>query len=673
MGTLIEVTGGARKAISMDSLIGNRLAGRYDIQSWIGQGGMGIVYRGHDVMLKRVVAIKVLPLQLTIDPAFVQRFRQEAVIAANLRHSNIVTIYDVGTQPGDRPELSVYYIVMEYLEGVTLDQWIAQNGSMTSEQVSHVVGQVAEALDYAHEQGLIHRDIKPSNIMIGPKGKATLMDFGLVRAGESGGLTRNSVIMGTPEYMAPEQALGQSIDSRADTYSLGAVIYKLFIGSAPFVRSTPMAVAVAHAYEPPVPPRSLRPDLPKPVEAVMMKALAKKPAERYQRAGDLARDLALAVTGKMPAGLKALPTPPSGSPRASVLAVGAAAGTPKGSPLPQAVLETQLVQRGQTPAGGPKPAATAEPVAALTAQGAQRSRRSLPSGLLLTAIGGLAVVILAGAAWALSSAGSNAPRLVAATTTVLPTPVLMAAKDTPTTVAATATSKPPHTPATVVEPEAAPTATRILIATLTRTNTPTAPLEPTATSLATSQPRATSPPAKTPTKQPATPVPTRTPISTRELTPVTATTPKPTNTLKPQTGQVVPAPQLSQPADGQRFEGPISDVVLRWQPVALPEGACYVVTVRFRHIADTWTDVHCLSETQIALPAYLADTATDARFEWQVTVMRPKSNEFTSEADGEPLSSPSSPRTLFWASSGSSDGGTAPPTRPAPSPEPTRP
>ena len=234
MGTLIDVTGGARKAISMDSLIGNRLAGRYDIQSWIGQGGMGIVYRGYDAMLKRVVAIKVLPLQLTIDPAFVQRFRQEAVIAANLRHSNIVTIYDVGTQPGDRPELSVYYIVMEYLEGVTLDQWIAQNGSMTLEQVSHVVGQVAEALDYAHEQGLIHRDIKPSNVMIGPKGKATLMDFGLVRAGEGGGLTRNSVIMGTPEYMAPEQALGQPIDSRADIYSLGAVIYKLFIGSAPF-------------------------------------------------------------------------------------------------------------------------------------------------------------------------------------------------------------------------------------------------------------------------------------------------------------------------------------------------------------------------------------------------------------------------------------------------------
>jgi hypothetical protein len=135
---------------------------------------------------------------------------------------------------------------------------------------------------------------------------------------------------------------------------------------------------------------------------------------------------------------------------------------------------------------------------------------------------------------------------------------------------------------------------------------------------------------------------------------------------------------LRQPADGQRFDGPIGDVVLRWEPVALPEGACYVVAVRFRHGTDTWNDVHCLPETQFALPAYLADNATDARFEWQVSVMRPRGSAFTSEADGEPLGPPSQPRTFFWSPSASGGGGSSggdnpPPTRPAPEPTPTRP
>ncbi len=333
----------------MDTLIGQQLAGKYTIQSEIGRGGMGIVYLGYDTMLQRRVAIKVLPPELTYDGQFVTRFRQEAVTAAGLHHPSIVTIHDVGEHN------QVHYIVMQFLEGVTLDQWLTHHGSMPLAQTQHVIRQVADALDHAHSRGIVHRDIKPSNIMLSPEGQATVMDFGLVRAGEASGLTRSGIVVGTPEYMAPEQALGEAVDGRTDIYSLGVVIYRMLTGKVPFVRSSSIATAYAHVHDPPPPLRQVRPDVPKPVEAVVLKALAKRPVDRFQTASQLANDLIVASGGKMPAGVKPPITPAAG--------IGAAAAA---GPSPR-------------PAAGGKvsPAPVSSPVAA-SAEGATRLVSATP-------------------------------------------------------------------------------------------------------------------------------------------------------------------------------------------------------------------------------------------------------------------------------------------------------
>jgi serine/threonine-protein kinase len=184
--------------------------GKYRIIQEIGSGGMAVVYKGYDTDLKRVVAIKVLPETYARDLQFVQRFQHEAVMAARLHHTNIVTIYDVGQQG------NLNYIVMQYLAGASLDQVIAHNGPLPVEAAVAVIGQVAAALEHAHERGIVHRDVKPSNIMVSAEGNVTLMDFGLVRAGESSGITRVGMVVGTPEFMSPEQAQGQPIDLRTD-------------------------------------------------------------------------------------------------------------------------------------------------------------------------------------------------------------------------------------------------------------------------------------------------------------------------------------------------------------------------------------------------------------------------------------------------------------------------
>jgi serine/threonine protein kinase len=289
----------------VDSLVSTILGGKYEIQAEIGRGGMGIVYRGYDVMLRRLVAVKVLPLEYTFDQQFVDRFRQEAITSAGLHHPGIVTIYDVGQQA------PWHYIVMQLLGGMTLDQWLLRTGPLPIPKIVQIVQQLGAALDYAHRAAVVHRDIKPSNIMIGPDGHATLMDFGLVHAGEGSRLTRSGVVLGTPEYMAPEQVLGEPVDGRTDLYSLGVVIYRMLVGQTPFVRSTSLATAHAQVYDPPPSLRILRSDLPKSIEAVVLKALAKRPDDRYQLGAKLSADLDLAALGKMPPGLKGtgLPRP----------------------------------------------------------------------------------------------------------------------------------------------------------------------------------------------------------------------------------------------------------------------------------------------------------------------------------------------------------------------------
>ncbi|HRI55937.1 MAG TPA: serine/threonine-protein kinase, partial [Anaerolineae bacterium] len=286
----------------MNTLLGQRLGGKYELQAELGRGGMGIVYRAHDTMLHRTVAVKVLTPQLAADPTFVERFRHEAIAAANLRHPHIATVYDVGQDlvQGD----TVHYLVMEFIEGQTLDRVLQRQGQPFSlQQTDQIISQVAQALHYAHQRGMIHRDVKPANIMLGQDGHVTLMDFGLVRAGDLSQLTQTGTALGTPAYMAPEQIMGAEVDQRADIYALGVVIYELLTGDVPFRRTTPLATIHAQVYDPPPPLRERRPELSPAVESVVLRALAKNPGGRYRDVTGLTRDFSRVLAGQMPLGL----------------------------------------------------------------------------------------------------------------------------------------------------------------------------------------------------------------------------------------------------------------------------------------------------------------------------------------------------------------------------------
>jgi serine/threonine protein kinase len=282
----------------MQNLTGKRL-GQYHIIEEIGRGGMAEVLKAWQPSLERYVALKVLPEYFVHDGQFLARFEREAKAAAKLSHPNIVHIYDTGEADGR------HYIAMEYLEAGSLQERLA-TGALSIEEAHEILAQVAAALDYAHGQGLIHRDIKPSNILFSGDGRPKVADFGIARAGDGTQLTRTGVIMGTPEYMAPEQAEGRPVDHRADLYALGVVLYQMLTGRAPFRGTTPHATLHAVIYEPPPPPRQINPDLPPAVEAVILKALAKRPEDRFQRGAEMVAALQRALRGT-PA---AAPLPP---------------------------------------------------------------------------------------------------------------------------------------------------------------------------------------------------------------------------------------------------------------------------------------------------------------------------------------------------------------------------
>jgi serine/threonine protein kinase len=265
-------------------LVGRRL-GQYQIVQEIGRGGMAVVYRAYQPALERYVAIKVLPRELTFDPEFVARFLREAKAAARLNHPNIVTIHDVGQVDG------TYFIVMEYVEGPSLTQLLEQRGTLSPEQATRIIAQVASALHYAHRQGFAHRDVKPGNILLAPDGTVKLTDFGIVKAAEGTRLTQTGKLLGTPAYMSPEQARGSGIGYGTDIYSLGVVAYEMLSGQVPFSGDT-MAVLHAHIYEPP----NLS-VLPRGVRGVVGKALAKDPRQRYESATTFAQSLRAAVGG----------------------------------------------------------------------------------------------------------------------------------------------------------------------------------------------------------------------------------------------------------------------------------------------------------------------------------------------------------------------------------------
>jgi serine/threonine-protein kinase len=275
-------------------LIGKTL-GNYQIIKELGRGGMAVVYKAYQATLNRHVAIKILPPQLSFDEQFVERFQREARAAAGLRHPNIVVIHDVGHSDG------VYYIVMEFLEGRTLKQVIEQEGPLPPERATRIVREVSAALDYAHNRGFVHRDVKPANIFVGDDGHVTLTDFGIAKAAsETQALTRTGMLVGTPEYMSPEQAEGTGVDHRTDLYALGIVLYQMLVGRVPFRGTTPHATLHAVIYEAPPPPRQLNPNVAPALEAVVLKAVSKQPERRFQSGAELVAELEAVVSGRAP-------------------------------------------------------------------------------------------------------------------------------------------------------------------------------------------------------------------------------------------------------------------------------------------------------------------------------------------------------------------------------------
>jgi beta-lactam-binding protein with PASTA domain/tRNA A-37 threonylcarbamoyl transferase component Bud32 len=258
---------------------------RYRTLHRIGGGGMAEVYLAHDEVLDRDVALKVLREQHAEDEEFIERFRREARSAAALSHPNIVQIYDRGECDG------TYYIAMEYLPGGTIKDRVRREGALPPAEAADVALQISEALDAAHSRDLVHRDVKPHNILISESGEVKVADFGIARAASATVATATGVILGTAHYISPEQARGEPATARSDLYSLGVVLYEMLTGELPFEAETPVALAVKHVNEPPRPPQEVNPEVPDELNAVVVRLLAKDPADRYGSAAELIRDL----------------------------------------------------------------------------------------------------------------------------------------------------------------------------------------------------------------------------------------------------------------------------------------------------------------------------------------------------------------------------------------------
>ncbi|MDR6551526.1 Stk1 family PASTA domain-containing Ser/Thr kinase [Paenibacillus qinlingensis] len=266
-------------------MIGRKLGGRYEILERIGGGGMALVYKGHDLLLNRKVAVKVLRSQYVHDEEFIRRFRREAQAAASLSHPNVVSIYDVGQ------EEDVHYIVMEYIEGKTLNDLIKEKAPLQVEDAVHYASQIADALDHAHHNEIIHRDIKPHNILIGKNGRVKVTDFGIARAATSSTITQTGSVVGSVHYFSPEHAKGTNTGEKSDLYSLGIVMYQMLTGRLPFLGESPISVALKHLQEDVEEPRKVNPLIPQSVENIILKAMRKKPEERYQSAKLMMADL----------------------------------------------------------------------------------------------------------------------------------------------------------------------------------------------------------------------------------------------------------------------------------------------------------------------------------------------------------------------------------------------
>ncbi|GED96221.1 Stk1 family PASTA domain-containing Ser/Thr kinase [Gordonia crocea] len=279
----------------------HHLSDRYQLGETLGFGGMSEVHFARDLLLNRDVAIKVLRADLARDPSFYLRFRREAQNAAKLNHPTIVQVFDTGeaqTEDGPLP-----FIVMEYVEGETLRDILRADGPLAPRQALTWMADVAAAMDFSHRAGIVHRDMKPANVMIDRTGAVKVMDFGIARAmnDTSATMTQTSAVMGTAQYLSPEQARGLKVDPRSDIYSMGCVLFELLTGEPPFTGDSPVAVAHQHVHEDPPLPSDVRPDIPPELDSVILKAISKNPANRYQTAAEFRADLIRVLSGQRPA------------------------------------------------------------------------------------------------------------------------------------------------------------------------------------------------------------------------------------------------------------------------------------------------------------------------------------------------------------------------------------
>ncbi|MEV3852759.1 protein kinase [Streptomyces sp. NPDC050095] len=334
---------------------------RYQLRDLLGQGGMAEVYLAHDTRLDRPVAIKTLHTELGREDSFRQRFKREAQSVAKLTHTNIVSVFDSGE---DQIDGSITpYIVMEFVEGrplgSVLDDDIRQYGAMPVDKALKITADVLAALEISHEMGLVHRDIKPGNVMMTKRGVVKVMDFGIARAMQSGvtSMTQTGMVVGTPQYLSPEQALGRGVDARSDLYSVGIMFFQLITGRVPFEADAPLALAYAHVQEEPVAPSSINRALPPAVDALVARALKKNPNERFPSAESM-RDECLRVAQSLAGGPSVAPSIVPGAQTSSGAGVGSAVFPPvdqNGMPTPGPVQSPYQPTPTPNPYGTPTP------------------------------------------------------------------------------------------------------------------------------------------------------------------------------------------------------------------------------------------------------------------------------------------------------------------------------
>jgi serine/threonine protein kinase len=265
------------------------LEGRYQVLSELGRGGMGIVYQAYDKQLKEQVAIKLLSPLLSTDHEALERLTREVSLARRVTHQNVIRIHDLSEVNG------LHYVSMEYFGGANLKEHLKRNGPLSLMNGYQILSQICDGLEAAHLQGVVHRDLKAQNILIGPTGQIKIIDFGLARSVHLEGMTATGLIMGTPEYMAPEQVAGKHVDERADIYALGVILFEMLTGRVPFIGDSAIAVGFQQLKDPPPSPRSINPQIPEEVERIILKALEKNPIHRYRTVDEMRKEFASAL------------------------------------------------------------------------------------------------------------------------------------------------------------------------------------------------------------------------------------------------------------------------------------------------------------------------------------------------------------------------------------------